>query len=247
MSTSTQETLRIATPEGVSLELPLAGVGSRFVAALLDMMLQLFALVVLGFAVAAGGGGGFAWAAIEAVSVFALFFVYPVAFELGARGRTLGKRWTGLRVISADGSPVTFRASVLRNLLRLVDILPTAYLVGAIFIFATRHNQRLGDLAAGTLVVHESRAAAPAPQPLASLPEADPGELPAWDVSGLRAPELAALRRFMERRTSLDAVPRNLLARDLAERLRPAVGGVGAELEPERFLELIATLKRIRT
>ena len=75
----------------------------------------------------------------------------------------------------------------------------------------------------------------------------EPEELPAWDVSGLREAELVALRRFLERREALDDAPRNLLARDLADRLRPRVGGVGGDLPPERFLELIAALRRIRT
>ena len=206
MSAGVQETLSISTPEGVSLELPLAGLGSRFVA---------------------------------------LLFAYPVAFELGAGGRTPGKRWSNLRVVSDDGSPVTFRGSALRNVLRLVDILPALYLVGTIAIFATRNNQRLGDLAAGTLVVREPREAAVVSH--APVEVAEPGELPAWDVSGLREAELVALRRFLERRDALDAAPRNLLARDLAKRLRPSVGGVGGDLPPERFLELIAALRRIRT
>jgi len=67
------------------------------------------------------------------------------------------------------------------------------------------------------------------------------------DVSGLTQPELAALRRFLERRQAIDDVPRSLLASDLAARLRPSVGGVGADLPPERFLELVAALRRIRT
>ena len=66
-------------------------------------------------------------------------------------------------------------------------------------------------------------------------------------MSGLSQAELAALRRFLERREAIDDVPRNLLARDLADRLRPSVGGVGGDLPPERFLELIAALRRIRT
>ena len=150
-------------------------------------------------------------------------------------------------MVCDDGSPLTFRASALRNVLRLVDILPGLYLVGAIAIFATRANQRLGDLAAGTLVVREPRASAVVAQASGPVEPAEPGELPAWDVSGLRDAELAALRRFLERRSALDAVPRNLLARDLADRLRPSIGGVGSDLAPERFLELIAALRRIRT
>jgi uncharacterized RDD family membrane protein YckC len=247
MNTGVQETLRIATPEGVSLELPLAGLGSRFVAVLVDTLLQGVVLALLIAALVVADAGGFAAGAVVAVTVFALLFVYPVAFELRAGGRTPGKRWSNLRVICDDGSPLTFRSSALRNVLRLVDILPGLYLVGAVAIFASRSNQRLGDLAAGTLVVREPRAgalAAPAADPVEA---AEQGELPAWDVSGLRDAELAALRRFLERRSALDAVPRNLLARDLADRLRPSVGDVGADLPPERFLELVAALRRIRT
>jgi len=245
MSAGVQETLRIATPEGVSLELPLAGLGSRFVALLVDFVLQGLAFTLLIVVLVVANAGGYAATAIVAVAVFALLFAYPVAFELGAGGRTPGKRWSNLRVVCDDGSPVTFRGSALRNVLRLVDILPALYLVGTIAIFATRNNQRLGDLAAGTLVVREPRAAAVVSH--APVEVAEPGELPAWDVSGLREAELVALRRFLERRDALDAAPRNLLARDLAKRLRPSVGGVGGDLPPERFLELIAALRRIRT
>jgi uncharacterized RDD family membrane protein YckC len=246
MSTGVQETLRISTPEGVSLELPLAGLGSRFVALLVDVLLQGLVFAALIVVLVVANAGGYAAGAIVAVAVFAILFAYPVAFELGAAGRTPGKRWSGLRVVCDDGSPITFRGSALRNILRLVDILPAMYLVGAIAIFATRNNQRLGDLAAGTLVVREPRGAI-AVQSAAPVEAAEPGELPAWDVSGLREAELAALRRFLERRDALDAAPRNLLARDLADRLRPSVGGVGGDLPPERFLELIAALRRIRT
>jgi uncharacterized RDD family membrane protein YckC len=247
MSIGVQETLRIATPEGVSLELPLAGVGSRFVALLVDTLLQSLAFVAVIVALIVAGAGGFAEFAVTAVTAFALLFLYPVAFELAAGGRTPGKRWSSLRVVCDDGSPVTFRASALRNLVRLVDALPALYLVGAVAIFATRSNQRLGDLAAGTIVVREPRAAALAAEPVDPAAEVSAEELPAWDVSGLSQPDLAALRRFLERRHAIGDAPRSLLARDLADRLRPRLGGVGADVPPERFLELIAALRRIRT
>jgi uncharacterized RDD family membrane protein YckC len=247
MSTGVQETLRISTPEGVSLELPLAGVGSRFVALLVDTLLQVTVFVGIAILLLALGAGGFTGDAVLAVAGFALVFAYPVAFELGASGRTPGKRWSSLRVVCDDGSPITFRASALRNLVRPVDAIPGLYLVGAIAVFASRSNQRLGDLAAGTIVVREQRARTGAAPRGAPLEDVGADELPAWDVSGLREPELAALRHFLERRRALDAVPRNLLARDLAERLRPRVGDVGSDLPPERFLELVAVLRRIRT
>jgi len=247
MSTGVQETLRISTPEGVSLELPLAGLGSRFTALLVDTLLQAAAFTAVMVALMLAGAGGYAAGALAALAVFALLFAYPVAFELRAGGRTPCKRWSNLRVVCDDGSPVTFRASALRNILRLADILPALYLVGAVAIFATRDNQRLGDLAAGTLVVREPRAALEIPRPLAPDEPDDASELPAWDVGSLREAELAALRRFLERRSALDEAPRRLLARDLADRLRPSVGGVGGDLPPEQFLELIAALRRIRT
>lgn len=247
MSLGVQETLRIATPEGVSLELPLAGVGSRFVALLVDTLLQGLIFMAMIVLLAVADADTYAAFAVTGATVFSLLFVYPIAFELAAGGRTPGKRWSSLRVVCDNGAPVTFRASALRNLLRLADVLPGLYLAGAIAIFATRSNQRLGDLAAGTIVVREPRARAFSLEPFTVAAAVEPGDLPAWDVSGLSQAELAALRRFLERRGALELVPRNLLARDLADRLRPRVGGVGADLAPERFLELIAELRRIRT
>jgi uncharacterized RDD family membrane protein YckC len=247
MNAGVQETFRIATPEGVSLELPLAGVGSRFVALLVDTLLQSLAFAALVIALSIANAGGFTADAVVSVAAFALIFGYPVAFELGAGGRTPGKRWSSLRVVCDDGSPITFRASALRNLVRLVDALPGSYFVGAIAVFVSRNNQRLGDLAAGTIVVREPRVPKRAPQHHAPPEEPRGEDLPAWDVSGLKDAELVALRRFLERRYDLDPVPRALLARDLADRLRPRVGGVGAEIEPERFLELIAALRGLRS
>jgi uncharacterized RDD family membrane protein YckC len=246
MADGVQETLRIATPEGVSLELPLAGVGSRFVAQLVDTMLQLLGLIALTILLRILDAGAVAGDAVFALALFGVVFVYPVAFELGAGGRTPGKRWSSLRVVCDDGSAITFRASALRNLVRPIDAIPGVYLVGAVTIFASRNNQRLGDLAAGTIVVREPRAAKGALQPAVLGEEIAADDLPAWDVSGLRPAQVAALRRFLERRHELDLVPRNLLARDLANQLRPSIGGVGAEIAPERFLELIAALRRIR-
>src|SRR3954454_14120155 len=144
VSTGVQETLRIATPEGVSLELPLAGVGSRFVALFVDTLLEMLVFIAVIVLLIVTGADGFAVFAVTGVTVFALLFIYPVAFELLAGGRTPGKRWSSLRVVCDDGSPVTFRSSALRNLVRLVDVLPGMYLVGAVTIFATRRNQRLG-------------------------------------------------------------------------------------------------------
>src|SRR5207244_8246892 len=138
------------------LELTLAGVGSRFVSALVDLAIQIVLLVgVSGIAVAVdafGSGFGYAFALIAGFFVFA---AYDVLFEVFASGRTPGKRLNALRVVRMDGSPVRFLTSAVRNVLRLIDILPAFYLGGILSILLTSRNQRLADLAAAPLTVRE--------------------------------------------------------------------------------------------
>jgi uncharacterized RDD family membrane protein YckC len=242
-----EDRMTIDTPEGVTMTLPLAGVGSRFVAAGVDVTIQLLllgaAFVVFGTFEAAGAASGGAFA----ICFFLVFFVYDVAFEVLAGGRTPGKRANGLRVVRTGGQPIGFVASTIRNLLRVVDLLPGFYLVGIVSILVTRRNQRLGDLAAGTVVARaprrRARLASPPPEP-----ETLPAALSAWDVSAVTAGELAAVRSFLERRHALTHAARVELARTMAERLRPRVGGVPAEeaLGDELFLERLAHAKAAR-
>lgn len=239
----------VATPEGVTLEFTLAGVGSRFVAAILDLLVQIpLAGSILLLAVALEGAIG-GWAALlGGVGAFVVIFGYDVAFETLASGRTLGKRWTGLRVVRIGGGPVTFVPSAVRNLLRLIDFLPSVYLAGVVAILATSRNQRLGDLAAGTVVVRErvlpaaggaSWSTAP-PTTSAGVARAD---LATWDVSAVNAHEVAAVREFLDRRASLAPEARSRLARDLAGRLRAKVVGPDDGIGPESFLEALLTAK----
>ncbi len=155
-----EDRLRIATPEGVDVELTLAGIGSRFIAALLDLLIQGSILLAAAFALGVIGDDdeGGVGVAVYSIVFFLVFFDYDVLFEVRSRGRTLGKRWTGLRVVRTGGRPVTFVPSSVRNVMRLVDILPAFYAIGMLSIFVTARNQRLGDLAAGTLVLRERTA-----------------------------------------------------------------------------------------
>jgi uncharacterized RDD family membrane protein YckC len=252
MGVQYEDRMTIETPEGVSVTVPLAGVGSRFVAAAIDFVIQITlvicaAVVFLGFGVGGGAGGG-----LFAIAVFLVFFVYDVAFEVLSGGRTPGKRWTGLRVVRAGGEPVGLVTSAIRNLLRPVDFLPSAYLVGIASILATKRNQRLGDLAAGTVVARAPRLkAARAPQLQPAAPTPLPSVLAAWDVSAVTTSEIATVRSFLERRSSLDWGARAELARTMAERLRPRVGGISepesAALADEEFLEQLARIKGART
>src|SRR5689334_9091338 len=126
--------MALETPEGVALELTLAGIGSRFTAAVVDSLIQ-SALLIAFFiivAITASAGDSPAPLAIAAFALgwFLVFFGYDILFEVLASGRTPGKRVVGLRVVRVGGGPVTFLTSATRNILRLVDMLPTAYAVG---------------------------------------------------------------------------------------------------------------------
>ena len=238
-----EDRLTIETPEGVALELTLAGVGSRFAAALVDYLIQFAILIALGILLDAVGldpftGDGFA-TALWTLGFFLLFWGYDVAFEVLNSGRTPGKRLNGLRVVRESGAPVNFATSTVRNVLRIIDILPPiTYLVGISAILATRRNQRLGDLAAGTLVVRERRALPPETRIPPSV------QVPAWDTSAVTADELDAVVAFLGRRSDLPAGARLQLAAELAGGLRPKIGGTIAADGDEMFLERLVAAKR---
>jgi uncharacterized RDD family membrane protein YckC len=238
----------IATPEGVELELALAGLGSRFVAALLDSLIQvglwLALLITFGILEAADVASAIGVAFVS-VGAFLIVFGYDVAFETLNNGRTPGKRMAGVRVVRTGGQPIGLRTSAVRNLVRMADILPGMYGVGMVSIMATRRNQRLGDLAAGTLVVRESTR--PAGPPTQSLYRPSLGELAqGWDLGAVTADDLAAIRRFIERRALLEAAPRARIAAELAAAVRPKVAGAAADLPDEHFLEAVAAAKASR-
>ncbi len=243
--------MRIETPEGVDLELALAGLGSRFVAALLDALIRLvllgaLALLLVGASAFADAplGGGYG-VAVFLVAAFLLVFGYDILFEVLASGRTPGKRWSGIRVVLVDGRPVGFVASTVRNLVRIVDFLPSSYVIGSAAILATRRNQRLGDLAAGTVVVRE-RTGAERRGGWSSAHFAPAETAPAWDVSAVTPEEIAAVRRFLDRRGDLVPEARARLGWELAERLRPKVAGAPDTLRGEPFLEQLAAAKASR-
>lgn len=236
-----EDTVAIATPEGVELELALAGLGSRSVAGSVDLLLKFVLIGAAAVALLGFSGGGGLGAAVFTAASFAIYFGYDIAFEVLGGGRTPGKRANGLRVVGENGDPVGLRRSVTRNLLRLIDGPGTLYALGSIVILLTARSQRLGDLAAGTLVVRERRAAdrVAAAAPTLTAPAG------AFDVSAITSNELFTVRRFLERRIDLDDRARAGLAAQLAERLRPKVVGAPAA-DPESFLEWLASAKASR-
>jgi uncharacterized RDD family membrane protein YckC len=244
-----EDRLSIATPEGVEVSLTLAGAASRFVSALVDLLIQ--GLILVAFALVLGivgtgiGAGGVA-IAIWFVVWFLVIAGYDIFFEVLNGGRTPGKMMNGLRVVRVHGHPVGFLTSAIRNFLRPIDFLPSGYLLGAILILATRKNQRIGDIAAGTLVVRELTGDEPPLPRVGAAYEPEVRPYAGWDTSRITTEELATVRQFLARRHDIEQSARFELADTLAERLRPKVTGAQAELRGERFLEAIVTAKSAR-
>jgi uncharacterized RDD family membrane protein YckC len=160
----TTEQLTIDTPEQVALELPIAGIGSRFLALAVDTLVQFFlyliiaiALVVLASArvLTPAGSWGTIGAAIAVLLMFVIYWGYFSLFEIFWHGQTPGKRAAGVRVIKDTGRPADVTAVLLRNFLRVIDFLPAMYATGLICMALNRHSRRLGDFVAGTVVVHD--------------------------------------------------------------------------------------------
>jgi uncharacterized RDD family membrane protein YckC len=233
----------IATPEGVSLELVLAGVGSRFIARLLDTVIQLAIIIALSLGIYFTSAPGVVRAVIRVLLLLVLFG-YDVPFEVLNGGRTIGKLAAGIRVVGSLGEPIGFLASAIRNILRIVDFLPALYVGGVISIVGTRRDQRVGDLAAGTIVVRDRfpgvarGMSAPATVPVDAVAT--------WDVSALGPDDLATIHQFLDRRLSMTIPVRAYFATELASRVGPRVVGAPHGTHPEYLLEGIVVAKQAR-
>jgi uncharacterized RDD family membrane protein YckC len=245
---SSDDKLIIETPEQTALEFPLAGIGSRSLALAIDTLLQIGVLIVLGIIAGIISVAGFfpqfgkQWTyAILILAAFLLQFGYFSFFETIWNGRTPGKRWTHLRVITDSGRPIGAQEAILRNLMRIVDSLPSIYAIGIITSLISPQNKRVGDYVAGTVVIHEKSAEggraiwnSPAPQALA-----------APQSRTLSPAELQLVEAFLERRPSLREDIRRNMARQIADRLNQGLSASAeATHEPEKFLETLAEQSR---
>jgi len=183
------------TPEGILLELRPAGLTARVYAFAFDGVIRMAIAYAASMVLGSIGGIGVAF---WFVLVFGLEWLYPVFFELTPAGATPGKRVFGLRVLMDNGLPVTTAAAMTRNLLRAADFLPFAYALAIVSVLVRRDSKRLGDIAAGTLVVHERRPAARLPHidaaPLAPARPLAPEDQAAVMALAARAPRLTAER-----------------------------------------------------
>ncbi|SDD40462.1 Uncharacterized membrane protein YckC, RDD family [Paenibacillus sp. UNCCL117] len=245
MNDSFNRAADIVTPEHVRLQFRTAGLGSRTAAQLIDVLLLslLFgaAALLIGLAFAASGAGMASVLGEYAVAFlvllgFALIGGYFVLTEVYMSGQSYGKRWMGLRVVQENGQPVTFLSSVIRNFFRLIDFLPSFYFLGAIWMFLHPQDKRLGDLAAGTLVVRDLRA-----DQLAQRQRTEKW-LRQWKQPRLQLELAEAERRrvdredwlllasFVERLPTLGPMKRDELAWQIAQRLAAKL-----ELDPQLY------------
>lgn len=203
-------THRVETPEGIDLLLRPAGLVPRALAFALDLLIRgaVLALLGVGFALLGKFGMG-----VGALLLFLVQWWYMVLFEVLNQGRTPGKYWLGLKVVHDDGTPIGWASSLTRNLLRFVDMLPFGYFLGALCCLWHPSFKRLGDLAAGTLVVYRERSI-----PASALPAVDAIAAP----FPLELAEQRALISFAERQSSLSPERCQELATILAEPLHVA-------------------------
>lgn len=251
-STLAGDRITIDTPEQITLEFPLAGIGSRFMAIALDTVIQIviylagiFALVGLerfspGFPL------WFRWIpeswapALIILLFFCIYWGYFAFFEVIWKGKTPGKRLAGIRAIKESGRALNVYEVIGRNLMRAVDAFPGLYLVGIVSVFISRQNQRLGDLLVGSIVVHDK-----APEQVridwsttnanASTSDALP------ELNKISSEELILIETYLQRRDSFDLATRDATAYKIATRIT-AKTGIQRDITQslDEFLERIA-------
>jgi uncharacterized RDD family membrane protein YckC len=230
-----EERYAIETPENVELTFDLAGPGSRFCALAVDVMLMwlfVFAIAIAGgiagffdaFDTSSDSGDGWAtWFSAAMIVIIALvLFGYGFFFEWLLHGQTPGKRSLKLRVLRDDGTPATVVDLAIRNLVRTVDFLPGFYAVGGLVALLSAQQKRLGDMAAGTIVVKEAefdyRAMVDKKRKVVDEPIAIGNH-------ALSPEELRLVRGFLQRREELLPEARARLADDMGRRLHAKHGG----------------------
>jgi uncharacterized RDD family membrane protein YckC len=248
------DNLKIDTPEQIELELPLAGIGSRFLALAFDTLLQF----VLGFVALLLMVGLVAIAprmhlpvrlsenivaALIILFFFCLYWGYFAFFEIIWKGQTPGKRHAGIRVIKDTGRSLNAYEAIGRNLLRAVDGLPGMYGVGIVTMMLNNQHRRLGDYVAGTVVVHDKELHEFRPD--WGLNDATKNETAPSEAIKISADELVLIETYLHRRWDLDPTVRTTSCMKIVELLKAKAG-----LEPQSgqsdddFLESIVQYVR---
>ena len=252
---SADEFLNIDTPENVGFDYEIAGIGSRFLAALIDTAIMAVAVFGVNFVLLLLATtfdvmpSAAAWnAAIAGLIAFAVIWGYYIYFEVRWNGQSPGKRRIGIRVLRRDGTPVSATESAVRNLVRIVDFMPFAYGVGVVTMFIHEQACRLGDLAASTLVVHERSEITleslrqSTSMPLMTTPFEE--SVGSWPLTRLDADDLQLAAEFLQRRYTLVNAP--ALARAILARMIAKMGVVDESYRQYEPAFVIATILRAR-
>ncbi|MGA2391811.1 MAG: RDD family protein [Candidatus Lustribacter sp.] len=243
-----ERALDVRTAEAIAVRYELAGLGSRFLALCIDMVLQsavALAVVLLLGVFALPVARAVAWLHLDktvyvaalsvlALAIFALFFGYFIVFELVWNGQTPGKRALGIRVVRDGGFPVDAGAAVIRNVVRAVEVAFGFYVISAFVALLSPENKRPGDFAAGTIVVRD-----------------EPGDLPVLDAvtfdephydDGLDAHDHALIAQFLARRATLEPCAAGEIAARIAARVRPKLRASFHFLSDLDLLEHLAVM-----
>lgn len=259
------ERYNFETPEQIDVSYSIAGIGSRSIAAIVDSIIIGVALLILmipgtiGFSVLIAfvlrlfgrqntweGVTPFALAGTGFLSFCTIAFYY-VLFEAFWHGQTPGKRWIGIRVIREGGFPVTFSTSMTRNIIRLIDFLPVYYMFGLIVMFIDQKSRRLGDLAAGTLVIKERKGITlerlereTRILPALHSSDAEPPATQIRNVRYLTTDDRHLLREYLARRSSINPEAADRIGLSLAHSFATKIGHELDGEPPSVFLERLA-------
>lgn len=248
---------RVHTPEVVDIAYDIAGIGTRFVAAAVDALILGIAIVVIIL-----GAIGLSRlpepaptaAVILAITLVMLAYVfsgYYILFETLWSGQTPGKRLVRIRVIKTSGYPIGFVDAAVRNLLRVVDMLPAFYGLGLVTMFVNRQSRRLGDLAAGTLVVKERPRVsardlggtedAPIPPRTVPVPGSEDRDELEWDLRALTPRDLQIMGEYLDRASGFAPEVQRRIGEEVAAMV---AGRIGARtpLDPIPFLQRVLDL-----
>ena len=244
-----ERTIDVATGESVAFTYELAGLGSRFLAVFVDLTIQIAVALaaIFGLAWLGRGGSGAARGSPEIERIgyaialgliyfglFMLFDGYFILFEWLWGGRTPGKRLVGIRVVRDGGFPVDFVSSVIRNVVRILEFALGFYAISAFSALLSPRNRRLGDLAAGTIVVRDERYAGTLVPPEGDRTEYDPV------VRDLSTEQCDLIRRYDARRAALSRKARAEIASAIASGIRPKLGASYAHLDDDALLSYLA-------
>ncbi|WMS85819.1 RDD family protein [Pleionea litopenaei] len=219
--------LRVEVPEGIEIHLPLAGPVVRCLAFLIDTLIRVGTYLIIGLIFQLMGHFGIG---LFFILIFLLEWFYPVIFEMFNQGATPGKKLMGIAVVNDDGTPVDWSSSIVRNLLRAADMFPVLYLTGILSMLLNKQFKRLGDLAAGTLVIHKKTYSHSG-----NLPQAKPKQARLQ----LTLEEQSAILHFGERSKQLSQAR----AHELANILNQVVDGQSAEDRMSNIMSLANWLR----